>query len=217
MQLKLIMATIGIIFSSSLAAANGPVAIIENIENAKSPLAFMDYVTKGQVIELGINGRLVMGYLASCRRETITGGTVSVGQKQSTVTKGQVLLEDVECDGGNAQLTGQQAASSAALAFRGTKKKLGLRKADITVYGTSPVVLLKQANAEIHIERIDQQSSPITIQVTGKHIDLADRHIELVNGSLYTIRTKTGKGLTFKVDKYALQGKIAIVSRLIEL
>jgi len=217
MQLKLIVATIGFIFSSSLAAAKGPVAIIENIENAQSPLAFMDYVTEGQVIELGTNGRLVMGYLASCRRETISGGTITVGQQQSKVTKGQVLLEDVECDGGNAQLTGQQAAASAALAFRGTKKKVGLRKTDITVYGTSPVVLLRQANAEINIERTDQHSSPITIQVTGKHIDLADRHIELVKGGLYTIRAKTGQGLSFKVDKYALHGKIAIVSRLIEL
>ena len=207
----------GLLFPSLLIAAKSPVAIIENIENADSNLSFMDYVTEGQVIKLGANGKLVIGYLSSCRRETITGGTVSVGQQQSQVSKGQVLLEDVECDGGNAQLTGQQAATSAALAFRGTKKQVGLGKADITVFGTSPVVLLKQANTDISIERIDQQSSPITLQVADRHIDLADRSIELEKGGLYKIKTSVGKAVTFKVDKYASQGKIAIVSRLIEL
>ena len=216
MHLKLVITTISLFYSTSLFAAKGPSAIIEDIQGADSALAFMDYVSENEVIKLGKTGKLVIGYL-SCRRETITGGTVTVGSVQSHVEKGQVLSEDVECDGGQARLTGQQAASSAALAFRGTKKSIGLGKADITIFGTSPVLRLKQPGADVTIERIDQHDTPQRIRLEGRHLDLADKKLVLAAGGLYKVSLDTGMSKTFKVDKYALDGKIAIVSRLIEL
>lgn len=50
----------------------------------------MDYVEPGQVIRLGAADGLVLGYLKSCWRETITGGTVTVGTEQSQVAGGEV-------------------------------------------------------------------------------------------------------------------------------
>jgi len=218
MKLNAIIAVTVLFTSMNTQASLPPAAIIENIEANDSSLSFMDYVTEGRVIKLGDAGKLTIGYLNSCIRETITGGTVVVGKKQSQITKGQLLREDVECDGGNAKLTGQQAATSGALAFRGTpKSNIGVRKVDLTIYGTAPVIRTKQENADITIERIDQQSKLYTYQLKGKHIDLADKKLSLSLGGTYRIEVKNGNSKTFRVDKYAEVGKISIVSRLIDL
>lgn len=218
MKIQTIAASLLLLNSINAFAGSAPVAIIEDIQSDSSQLSFMDYVNQGRVIKLGDKGRLVIGYLNSCRRETITGGTVTIGLLQSHVEKGQLLREDVECDGGNAKLTGQVAATSGALAFRGTSKaKVGIRKTDLTIYGTSPVIRLKQSHAEITIERTDQRDKQYSYTVNGKHLDLADQHLSLASGGVYRIAVKGGKSKTFKVDKYAEHGKIPIVSRLIDL
>jgi len=218
MKLSAIITVISLIISINAMAGLPPVAIIEDIQAKGSKLSFMDYVNEGRVIQLGSKGKLIIGYLHSCRRETITGGTVTIGSMQSRVDKGELLREDVECDGGNAKLSGQQAATSGALAFRGSPKaKVGIGKADLTIYGTAPVIRTSQANASITIERMDKRSQRLSYQVKANHIDLADHKVSLVNGGLYRITVKNGASKTFKVDKYAETGKISIVSRLIDL
>ena len=218
MKFNTIIATACLLISVNGMAGLPPVAIIEDIQADDSQLSFMDYVSEGRTIQLGKNGKLVLGYLNSCRRETITGGTVTIGPLQSKVNKGQLLREDVECDGGNAKLSGQQAATSGALAFRGSAKpKIGLAKADLTIYGTAPVIRVKQSNANITIERMDKRSKRYSYHLEAKHIDLADKKVSLALGGLYRISLKDGSSKTFKVDKYAEMGKISIVSRLIDL
>ncbi len=218
MKIQTIAALVILLNSSSVLADIAPVAIIEDIQGHDSQLSFMDYVNEGRVIKLGDSGKLIIGYLRSCRRETITGGTVTVGMLQSKVVKGQLLREDVECDGGNANLSGQVAATSGALAFRGTtKSQVGMRQPELTIYGTSPVIRLKQANAEIIIERTDKRGKQYSYKLKGKHIDLADKKLSLSLGGTYKIAVKGGKSKSFKVDKYAERGKIPIVSRLIDL
>lgn len=217
MNMKLIFATTGLLYSAST-LASGPVAIIEDIQGADSKLGFMDYVAKGEVINLGASGKLVLGYMNSCRRETITGGKVTVGDKASQVDKGQVLSEDVECDGGNAKLAGQVAVTSGALAFRGAAKpNVGVRKADLTIFGTAPVVRLANADQKITIERMDEKGKTHYYNVKGKHIDLADEKLNLPLGGTYRIEDSSGNSKVFKVDKYAEMGKISVVSRLIDL
>ncbi len=66
------------------------VAIVEEIESVNAKLPYMDGVTPGTVIDLARNERLVLGYLASCIDETITGGSVVVGTTQSVVNGGTV-------------------------------------------------------------------------------------------------------------------------------
>ena len=219
MRNRAILASFGLLISMNTHASLPPVAIIEDIQATQNTLSFMDYVNEGQVIKLGNSGKLVVGYLSSCLRETITGGTVTIGSRQSQVTDGQLLREDVECDGGNANLSGQQAATSGALAFRGpaTRTKIGVRKVDLTIYGTAPVVRTRNANSDVVIERIDKQARPHVYHLKNKYIDLADEKLSLALGGTYRIKIKGGNSKTFKVDKYAEAGKIPIVSRLIDL
>lgn len=106
---KTFIATLSLVSTSLLQAAT-PVAIIEDIQASNTGLLFMDYVNEGQVIKLGKEESITLGYLLSCQRETITGGTVTIGEQQSKVSKGRLLREEVECSGGQAKLSGNKPA-----------------------------------------------------------------------------------------------------------
>jgi hypothetical protein len=66
-----------------------PVALVEEVSGAPAGVEFMDYVETGKTIELGARGGIVLSYLNSCVRETISGGTVTVGTDQSDVQGGR--------------------------------------------------------------------------------------------------------------------------------
>ena len=85
---------------AQVAAAQAPVAIVEEIESKTARLEFMDYLRTGQFIRLGEGDRLVIGYFNSCWREVIVGGTVLVGNEESEVTSGSVERQKVRCDTG---------------------------------------------------------------------------------------------------------------------
>lgn len=81
-------------------STSGPVALVESIENApQAGVELLDYAYVGQTIDLGSAGVMVLSYLESCGRETITGGTVMVGPGHSTVTGGQMQSETLVCQG----------------------------------------------------------------------------------------------------------------------
>ena len=66
------------------ASAQSPVAVVEEVQGKVTGAEFMDYVAPGTIIKLGADGKVVLGYMKSCRRETITGiGTVIVGTEES--------------------------------------------------------------------------------------------------------------------------------------
>jgi hypothetical protein len=68
----------------------------------------MDYVRTGEVIRLGARDTLVLTYMTSCIRETITGGIVTIGTDWSEVQSGQVLRMRGQCGVGKTVLTGAQ-------------------------------------------------------------------------------------------------------------
>ena len=72
------------------ASAQSPAAVVEEIQGSVPGIAFMDYVEPGKIIRLGAHDRIVLGYLKSCWRETISGGTVTVGPEQSEVAGGEM-------------------------------------------------------------------------------------------------------------------------------
>src|SRR5215475_518582 len=74
------------------ASAQSPAAVVEDLAGSVPGVQFMDYVEPGQVIRLGAHDRIVLGYLKSCWRETISGGTVTVGNEQSEVQRGDLDL-----------------------------------------------------------------------------------------------------------------------------
>src|SRR5271157_4392704 len=66
------------------------VALVENLTGVSPGAELMDYVRTGQVIRLGPQQTIVLSYMSSCVRETITGGTVTVGTDWSEVHYGEV-------------------------------------------------------------------------------------------------------------------------------
>jgi len=216
--MKTIQTTILLIGLSCIGHAHAapPAAIIEDINAPKSGLAFMDYLSTGQIIKLDAKDSITLGYLQSCRRETITGGTVTIGTEQSSVSKSQLMREDVECDGGHAELSGQSKSTSAALAFRSGSKKVGLRQPEVTIYGNSPIFRLAQANAELSVERIDVKGKRYKMLLKSKHVDFSDKNISLAPG-IYRAQITDGKSKIFKVHNKAEPGKAPIISRLVDL
>src|SRR3954467_9074713 len=66
-------ALVGLVGSAGPAAAQTPVAVVEDVSGPVTGAEFMDYVAPGKVIKLGPAGTITIGYMKSCRRETITG------------------------------------------------------------------------------------------------------------------------------------------------
>jgi hypothetical protein len=79
MMMKIRIAVALAIGISPALAAPIPVALVEEVSGAPAGVEFMDYVETGKTIELGARGGIVLSYLNSCVRETISGGTVTVG------------------------------------------------------------------------------------------------------------------------------------------
>src|ERR1700730_17000118 len=92
MMMKIRIAVVALAIGRSPAlAAPIPVALVEEVSGAPAGVEFMDYVETGKTIELGARGGIVLSYLNSCVRETISGGTVTVGTDQSDVQGGGEL------------------------------------------------------------------------------------------------------------------------------
>jgi hypothetical protein len=72
--------------------------VVEQVNGNVVEVEFMDYVRPGKVIKLGSNGSIVLGYMKSCWRETITGGTVVIGAEQSLVHLSEVQRVKIDCD-----------------------------------------------------------------------------------------------------------------------
>ena len=118
MRYLMIIAAFAAFLGGQTARAGSPVAIVEEVSGTVSGVELLEYVDSGRSIKLGAKGTVVLGYLKSCVRETISGGSVTVGKKQSTVQGGKVTRERVECGGGKLQLTPEQANNTAVMVFR---------------------------------------------------------------------------------------------------
>lgn len=201
------------------ARAQAPAAVVEDVDSKSAGVEFMDYVAAGKTIRLGSSDTLVLGYMHSCWRETITGGTVTVGNEQSAVAGGKVKREHVSCDGGKMHLTAQQASKSGAVVFRGGPKPAAGVEPQVTLYGLSPVVDVK-GGGQLVIERVDQPGERIEVKIAdhqlfrGSFFDFAKDGKALSAGGIYRASIGTSQ-IVFKVDPYAAPGAAPIVSRLL--
>src|ERR1035438_9015465 len=162
---SLMGAVVGVFGLAASAAAQAPVAIVEDAQGKVEGVEFMDYVAPGKIIKLGPKATVVLGYMKSCWRETITGGTVIVGAEQSVVHLGDVQRVKVDCDGSSIQLSDRVGNQSAATTFRDLKP--GQRTAtppppQLTLYGLSPIVEVK-GGGTLLVERIDAQGERYTV------------------------------------------------------
>jgi hypothetical protein len=67
------------------AFAGDGVALIEGLATPSQRVELMTYAHVGQVIHLSADQTMVLSYRDTCIRETITGGTITIGTEQSEV------------------------------------------------------------------------------------------------------------------------------------
>jgi hypothetical protein len=205
------------------ASAQSPAAVVEEIQGSVPGVQFMDYVDPGQVIRLGAHDRIVLGYLKSCWRETISGGTVTVGIEQSEVAGGEVARAKVACEGGKMMLSAELAGKSGAMVFRQAPKPqaAALPHPQFTLYGLSPVFEVRPPG-KLVVERLDQPGERHEISVTeaqlvrGAFLDLAKSGVVLAPGGIYRAKL-ADQEIVFKIDPSAKVGDAPLVGRLARL
>ena len=206
------------------ASAQSPAAVVEEIQGSVPGIAFMDYVEPGQIIRLGAHDRIVLGYLKSCWRETISGGTVTVGHEQSEVAGGEMARAKVACEGGKMMLSAELAGKSGAMVFRQVPKPHAVAAAphpEFTLYGLSPVFEVRPSG-KLLVERLDQPGEHHEIAVTeqalmrGAFLDFAKSGVALAPGGIYRAKL-ADREIVFKIDPDAKPGDAPLVGRLARL
>src|SRR5690349_6217428 len=140
MMKDILIATITLIGLTGAAAAEPPVALVEELQGKVTGAEFMDYVTPGQVIKIGAGGSIVLSYLKSCRRETISGiGTVIVGSDASKIHLSDLKDETTTCDASHAHATVRETSEAAATIVRSLAAQPAPTP-QVILYGASPIV-----------------------------------------------------------------------------
>jgi hypothetical protein len=200
----------------ALAEPATPMAIVEDVTGAGTGIEFMDYLDEGRTIALKPDSVLVLGYLRSCLRETIKGGTVTVGRERSTVRGGTVTVEKADCEG-KLLLTPKQAGTSGVVVFRRPPNNELVRQPapEATIAMLSPALALPTGHT-LTLERLDLPEALLQLPISGHGVDLARQGIRLAPGGLYRAAAG-GRSLVFKVDLQATADAGPIVGRLIRL
>jgi hypothetical protein len=225
MTMKLARLTVlaTLLLSRSAFAGGAPVALVEEVTGAPG-VEFMDYVEAGRVIPLHAQESVVLGYLYSCVRETITGGVITVGKEQSEVQSGKVVRTATLCDTGRMILSAQLASQSAGTVVRNVRSKPAESKSppasQFILYGLSPMVELRGGGGTLEITRVDRSGERYVFTIGNQQLlrnafyDLADVGLILTAGGVY--RAAMGsQGVTFRIDTSAKAGKTPIVGRLV--
>jgi hypothetical protein len=199
-------------------------ALVEEITGTSAGVEFMDYVETGKVIRLNPQDTIVLNYLYSCVRETITGGVITVGPERSEVESGNVERVSTACDAGRMLLTAQLASQSAAAVIRAPETKRdrpsSLPSPQFVLYGLSPIVEVGWGAGSIEITRVDKAGERYVLTIgtpqslRSAHYDFAAEGKTLSAGGVYRA-TFGEQSLTFKIDPTAKPGKIPIVARLL--
>lgn len=220
---RAIVVCLGLLALTTPAAAQSPVAVVEEIQGKVTGAEFMDYVTPKSVIKIGDGGSIVLSYLKSCRRETISGsGTVVVGNEESTVHLADLKAEKTNCDSSQAHVTTRETNRVAATVLRSVDKDkaASLPKPQLTLYGASPLVEAK-GRGTLTVRRLDQVGERQQVnlggtQLKGRFFDFASENVALVPGGLYAATFKSSQ-IVFRVDAQAKPGATPIVGRLLRM
>jgi hypothetical protein len=211
----------GLVALAGSASAQTPVAVVEDVQGKVTGAEFMDYVAPGKVIKLGAGGMVVLGYMKSCRRETISGiGTVVVGAEESLVHLADVKGNKVDCDSSHSQLLDRTVGESAATVVRSLDGKPS-NSPRLTLYGASPM-LETTGRGRLVIERLDVRGEHYDVDLTptsvvrGKFYDLAKTGTSLKPGGTYAASLGSQRAV-FLVDRYAEPGATPIIGRLVRL
>jgi hypothetical protein len=219
--IALIAGVVALVFP---AAAQAPVAVVEDVTGSVAGVEFMDFVEAGKVIRLGPQGSIVLSYLKSCTRESIKGGTVTVGAERSEIKAGMVERTKEPCETRKVTLSSQEANQAAGLVLRGQPPhardrhvRFDLPEPQLTLHGSSPIVELKGGGTFV-IERLDKVGERHAETIAGKQegdfFDFASVGKSLVAGGLYRASAGTQR-LIFRIDHHARAGRTPIIGRLL--
>lgn len=196
-----------------------PTALVEDVSDGVDGVQPMDYLGVGRTVTLKTGQTLTLSYLESCVNETITGGSVTVGARESAVQGGSIDRHTLPCDGGKLLLASNEAGKAGVTVFRSAPialpgMKAPLPKPDLTLFKTHPVLVLP-APGPVAIERLDVQGiAPSTVNVPGTTLDTAKSGAGLEPGGLYKISAGQ-KSFTVKIDEKAAAGGGPALGRLI--
>jgi hypothetical protein len=217
----IVFAVTGLIASISAAAAEPPAALVEDLQGKVTGAELMDYVTPGQVIKIGPTGSIVLSYLKSCLRQTISGiGTVIVGTDASKMVHlSDVKEEKVDCDASHAHATTKETSEVAATVVRSVKPA-ATPGPQATLYGASPIFDIKGRGALI-VERLDKTEDRLQIeiganQIKGRFYDFAKANRALAPGGTYVASFGASR-IVFRIDPQAKPGPAPLLGRLIQV
>jgi hypothetical protein len=214
---------LALLVAAGPAWAGAPIAaLVEDVTGASAGVEFMDYVEVGKVIRLNPQDSIVLSYLYSCERETITGGIIKVGRERSEVQSGKVERASTACDAGRMILSAELASQSAGMLVRNLKANPVKLSASpqFVLYGLSPIVELRGGGGTVEITRVDQAGERYTMTIVtpetqrNAYYDLAGAGTALSAGGIYRA-TVGGQSVTFKIDPSAKPGKAPIAGRLL--
>jgi hypothetical protein len=210
------------------ASAQSPVAIVEDVKGQIVGLEVMDYLVSGRTFRLAQDETVVIGYLKSCVRETIHGGTVEIGDEQSTVEAGVVERGRIECDAQDMITTSGQPLDSTGYILRdgaGSSERLPeVPRApgpQFILYGSSPLIELN-GRGPLVIARLDTKGEYFNFEIDpdrlqrGLFLDLAVEGKSLSPGGVYGARWQK-RLVVFKVDSAARPGATPMLGRLLRL
>jgi hypothetical protein len=195
------------------AASAQAVAILEEIAGASGKHEAFDELKAGERLELGANGRAVIGYLGSCARETIDGGTVVIGKDQSQIEGGKVARETIPCEATQLVLTEAEAGKSATISMRPMPWDRELRQ---IVPSQSPLIWV-EAKGQLTIKRLDtEEQQMLSLPIESGKVDLAVHQVELVPNGFYELQAGK-KRMVIKIHNNAQAGAMPAMSRLVRL
>jgi hypothetical protein len=216
---RMFAAIAGLVGLIGVAHAQTPVAVVEDVQGKVTGAEVMDYVVPGQVIKLGAGGLVVLGYMKSCWRETISGiGTVIVGTEQSAVHLAEFKADKVACDPSQSQRIGREVGESAAAVVRSLNAD---SPPPLVLHGQSPIIATSN-RGRLVVERLDVRGERYEIDLTlaamtrGKFYDFARTKIALKPGGKYSATLKS-KQVVFVIDANADPGAGPIIGRLVLL
>jgi hypothetical protein len=218
---RTIAVCIGLLALTSPAAAESPVAVVEEVQGKVTGAEFMDYLTPKSVIKIAAGGSIVLSYMKSCRREKISGvGTVIVGTEESLVHLADVSAEKTECDSNQSHATTRETGEAPAAVVRSVGKDAPPPRPRLTLYGASPLVEAKGRGTLI-MQRLDvagerQQIDLNGKQLKGKFFDFAASNQALTPGGVYAATFGASK-IVFQVDPQAKPGATPIIGRLLRM
>jgi len=184
MRFLLIILVVAFAVSSSFAK---DAAIVEDASGSLT-VGLFDVLKEGDEVDLSESGALTLGYFSSCISETITGGRVIVGSRQSEVFDGDVARTTVECVGGNVMLSEPQQAQSGADVFRDEIQKQ--KNAKYVSFSDQPILIFSEPIKSLRIRRVDDDGIDKIIAINGAVANFEVLDVRLSVGGIYQVRIR---------------------------